>query len=152
MENENKWKNMNCCSSQHPHYFIHMKSNKDAFNMFKLLKFILQISVQIMFCLHQISFSSLWIQTQHINASICLRRTEWRLTILYSRSIVIIQTDLVIGGRCCVERVYMDAATGRLNGVGLEILMCVYQCHIRASTGRDGVISANLEVMISPGV
>ncbi len=44
----------------------------------------------------------------------------------------------------------MDAVTGRLSGV--EVKMCVYQCHIRASAGRDGVMSVGLEIMISPGV
>ncbi len=41
----------------------------------------------------------------------------------------------------------MDAVTGRLSGV--EIL-CIYQCHIRASAGR--VMSVYLDIMISPGV
>ncbi len=44
----------------------------------------------------------------------------------------------------------MDAVTGRLSGV--EIMVCVYQCHIRASAGRDGVMSVCLDLMISPGV
>ncbi len=44
----------------------------------------------------------------------------------------------------------MDAVTGRLSGV--EINMCIYQCHIRASAGRDGVLSVGLDLMISPGV
>ncbi len=33
---------------------------------------------------------------------------------------------------CCVERVCVDAVTGRLSGV--EIMVCIYQCHI----SRDG--------------
>ncbi len=44
----------------------------------------------------------------------------------------------------------MDAVTGRLSGV--EIMVCVYQCHIRASGERDWVMSACLDLMISPGV
>ncbi len=44
----------------------------------------------------------------------------------------------------------MDAVTGRLSGVELEV--CIYQCHIRASAGRDGVMSVSLDLMISPGV
>ncbi len=43
----------------------------------------------------------------------------------------------------------MDAVTGRLSGV--EIMVCVYQCHIRASAGRE-VMSVGLDLMISPGV
>ncbi len=43
----------------------------------------------------------------------------------------------------------MDAVTGRLSGVGEK---CVHQCHLRASAGRDGVMSVGLDVMISPGV
>ncbi len=43
----------------------------------------------------------------------------------------------------------MDAVTGRLSGVEI---MCVYQCHIRASAGKDGVLSVCLDVIISPGV
>ncbi len=31
-------------------------------------------------------------------------------------------------------------------------LMSLYQCHIRASAGRDRVMSVCLEIMISPGV
>ncbi len=34
----------------------------------------------------------------------------------------------------------------------MVIMMCVYQCHIKASAGRDGVMSVCLELMISPGV
>ncbi len=44
----------------------------------------------------------------------------------------------------------MDAVTGRLSGV--EIMVCVYQCHIRASAGREKVMSVGLDLMISPGV
>ncbi len=44
----------------------------------------------------------------------------------------------------------MDAVTGSWSGV--EIKVCVYQCHIRASAGRDRVMSVGLEIMISPGV
>ncbi len=44
----------------------------------------------------------------------------------------------------------MDAVTGSWSGV--EIMVCIYQCHIRASVGRDGVMSVGLDIMISPGV
>ncbi len=44
----------------------------------------------------------------------------------------------------------MDAVTGRMSGV--EIMVCVYQCHIRASAGREWVKSVCLDIMISPGV
>ncbi len=30
-------------------------------------------------------------------------------------------------------------------------MVCVYQCHIRASAGRDGVMSVGLDIMINPG-
>ncbi len=44
--------------------------------------------------------------------------------------------------KCCVERVCMDAVTGRLSGVDMRCLVVWrYQCHIRASAGRDGVMS-----------
>ncbi len=43
----------------------------------------------------------------------------------------------------------MDAVTGSCSGVGM---VCLYQCHIRASAGRDGVKSVGLDLMISPGV
>ena len=52
------------------------------------------------------------------------------------------------GIRCCVERVRLDAATGRLSGVGGFI----YQSHIKASAGEEGVMSVGLDIMISPGV
>ncbi len=100
------------------------------------------------FYLHQIPFSSLWISTQWINAS-SLRATELLLTLTQISHILIIQTDLIIIIRCCVERVCVDAVTGSCSGAGL---VCVYQCHIRASAGRDRVKSVCLEVMISPGV
>ncbi len=45
----------------------------------------------------------------------------------------------------------MDAVTGRLSGVEI-ILVCLYQCHIRASAGREKVMSVGLDLMISPGV
>ena len=51
-------------------------------------------------------------------------------------------------GRCCVERVCLDAATGRLSGVSGGL---IYQSHIKASAGEEGVMSVRLEVMISPG-
>ncbi len=43
----------------------------------------------------------------------------------------------------------MDAVTGRLSGVEME---WTYQCHIRASAGRERVLSVCLDLMISPGV
>ncbi len=43
----------------------------------------------------------------------------------------------------------MDAVTGRLSGVEI---MCLYQCHIRASGGKEEVLSVCLDIMISPGV
>ncbi len=43
----------------------------------------------------------------------------------------------------------MDAVTGSWSGVGKKFL---YQCHIRASAGRDRVMSVCLDIMISPGV
>ncbi len=46
----------------------------------------------------------------------------------------------------------MDAVTGRLSGVLVNMEVCIYQCHIRASAGRDGVMSVGLDLMISPGV
>ncbi len=44
----------------------------------------------------------------------------------------------------------MDAVTGSWSGV--EIMVWIYQCHIRASAGRDRVMSVCLDIMISPGV
>ncbi len=44
----------------------------------------------------------------------------------------------------------MDAVTGSWSGV--EIMVCVYQCHIRASAGREQAMSVGLDLMISPGV
>ena len=64
--------------------------------------------------------------------------------------ILIIQRDLIGGIRCCVERVCLDAATGRLSGVGSGGL--IYQSHIKASAGEEGVLSVGLDIMISPGV
>ncbi len=43
----------------------------------------------------------------------------------------------------------MDAVTGSWSGV--EIKVCLCQCHIRASVGRE-VMSVGLDIMISPGV
>ncbi len=44
----------------------------------------------------------------------------------------------------------MDAVTGSWSGVEIEV--CLYQCHIRASAGREWVMSVCLDLMISPGV
>ncbi len=49
----------------------------------------------------------------------------------------------------CLEKVCVDAVTGRLSGV--EIKVCLYQCHIRPSAGRE-VMSVCLDITISPGV
>ncbi len=45
----------------------------------------------------------------------------------------------------------MDAVTGSWSGVLVYMVLCVYQCHIRASAGRE-VMSVCLDLMISPGV
>ncbi len=42
----------------------------------------------------------------------------------------------------------MDTVTGSLSGVGV---VCIYQCRIRASAGRDLVMSVCLDLMLSPG-
>ncbi len=34
----------------------------------------------------------------------------------------------------------------------MVMMVCIYQCHIRASTGRDGVKSVGSDIIISPGV
>ncbi len=67
-----------------------------------------------------------------------------------SSRILNIQTDFSIILRCCVERVCVDAVTRSWSGV--EIKVCAYQCHIRASGGRDRVMSVCLDSMISSGV
>ena len=41
----------------------------------------------------------------------------------------------------------MDAVTGRLNGA----VGWTYQCHIRGSAGKDGLMSVGLGTTISPG-
>ncbi len=48
----------------------------------------------------------------------------------------------------------MDAVTGSWSGVEVMfgLVLSVYQCHIRASAGRDGMVSVGLDAMISPGV
>ena len=66
-----------------------------------------------------------------------------------SSHILIIQRDLMCGLRCCVERVCLDAATGRLSGVGSGL---IYQSHIKASAGEERLMSVCLDIMISPGV
>ncbi len=93
------------------------------------------------FYLHQIPISSLRIWTQWIEASVCLRAIERLFTLTQINRILIIQTDLIIGVRCCVERVCLDAVTGSCSGVETEVY--VYQCHIRASAGRDQVMSVS---------
>ncbi len=75
------------------------------------------------FYLHQIPISSHWIQTQYINSSVCLRATEWLLTLTQSSRILIIQTDLIIGIRCCVER---ECVWTLLLGAAVEWRWCVY--------------------------
>ena len=67
-----------------------------------------------------------------------------------SSHILIIQRDLIGGIRCCVERVCLDAATGRLSGKGSRGFL--YLSHIKASAGKDGVMTVGLDIIISPGV
>ncbi len=43
----------------------------------------------------------------------------------------------------------VDAVTGRWSGAGLVVWE--YQCHIKPSAGRDGVMKVNVDVTISPG-
>ncbi len=43
----------------------------------------------------------------------------------------------------------MDTVIGSWSGVDM---VCIYQCHIRASVGREKVMSVGLDIMISPGV
>ncbi len=45
----------------------------------------------------------------------------------------------------------MDAVTGSRCGVLVKVVLCIYQCHIRASAGKDEVTSVCLDLMISPG-
>lgn len=52
--------------------------------------------------------------------------------------------------RCCVNRVYVDAVTGRLNGAGVD--GCTSQCRIKGSAEKDVVRSAGLDTMLNPGV
>src|SRR4029434_8328678 len=63
-----------------------------------------------------------------------------------SSHILIIQRDLMCGLRCCVERVCLDAATGRLSGEGVFL----YQSQIKASAGKERVLSVCLDLMIRP--
>ncbi len=46
----------------------------------------------------------------------------------------------------------MDAVTGSWSGVDVNIVVCLYQCHIRAPGGRDGFLNVCSDIMISPGV
>ncbi len=106
------------------------------------------IDAYCVFYLHQIPVISLWIQIQWIKTCYRLKRTGWLNTLVRNSHMLIIQTDLKVFLRCCVERECVDAVTGRWSGV----VGWVYQCHIRASAGRDGERSVSLGVMISPGV
>src|SRR4029434_4754694 len=70
----------------------------------------------------QMPVSSHWTQTQYTDFSLSLRGTErWRVWIRSSH-ILTTQRDLTGGLRCCVERVCLDAATGRLSGVGMGLI------------------------------
>ncbi len=40
----------------------------------------------------------------------------------------------------------MDAVTGSCSGVEM---VCLFQCHLRASAGRDGVMSVGLDIIIN---
>lgn len=63
--------------------------------------------------------------------------------------ILIILTDLIVLVRYCVQRVCLDAVTGRLSGVAEE---CVYPCHTKPLAEKDGEMNVFLDVMISLGV
>ncbi len=99
-----------------------------------------------MFYLHQIPSSSLWIWTQHINGSICLRETEWLLTLAQISRILIIQTDLMVCLRCCVERVCVDAVTGSCSGVEINSSVSIsvsYKSISRKGSGDECVFGSN---------
>ena len=104
------------CSTSQFHCTLHIpfnriNSNTHTPNTYKYLS----LSCLL---LHQTPVTSHWIQTQQTVTSICLRGTGgWRGE-MSSSHILIIQRDLIVGVRCCVERVCLDAATGRLSGVG----------------------------------
>src|SRR4029434_773832 len=71
--------------------------------------------------LHQTHATSDWIQTQHTNSTVCQRGTGGWNVEMRSSHIRIIRRDLIFGVKCCVERVCLDAATGRLSGVVMVI-------------------------------
>ncbi len=97
------------------------------------------------FYLHQIPISSLWIWTQWINISVCLRETEWLLTLAQSSCILIIQTDLMVCVRCCVERVSVDAVTGSWSGwIGNGVSISVsYKSISRKGRGKECWFGSN---------
>ncbi len=91
---------------------------------------------------------SLWIQTQQTLICLCLRGTErWHMW-ERSRRILIIQTDLMSVFRFCVERVWLDAVTGRLNGT---VVIFLYQRQIKESRRKEPV-TVGLDTTKYPGV
>ena len=94
----------------------------------------------------QIPVSSHWTQTQHTHTSLCLKGTERWPVQTKSNHILTIQTDSPNTVRFCVERVCLDAVTGRWSG----LVMLLQQSHIKTSAEQRNMVY--LDSITSPGV
>lgn len=75
-----------------------------------------------LFCLHQISRTSLWTQIQQTDIFIFLNSTEELL--LENGSILdLIQKDLIMSTRCFASRAWRDAITLRCSGTVIALIL-----------------------------
>ena len=103
----------------------------------------------IMSCFsRQMPVDSHWTQTQPTDISLCLRTTVRWSGLERIRGILTTERDLTPGTRCCVERVWLAAVTGRWRGED----MLVSEWHTEESQGEERVVTAGLEGTTSPGV
>lgn len=107
-----------CHTHTHTQTYTHMTWLSIAFYCF-------YSESNTVFNLHQTHKSSQWIQTQWMKYSYCLGGTEWLLTLAESSDIPIIQRDLIVGLRCCAERVcgraYWEIEWSGSAGVGISL-------------------------------
>ncbi|XP_064814436.1 tripartite motif-containing protein 16-like isoform X2 [Oncorhynchus masou masou] len=86
--------------------------------------------------------------TAHTHLSLSEGNRKVTFTQTKSNHILSIQTDSPTTGRFCVERVCLDAVTGRWSG----LVVFIQQSHIKTSAEQGEVMMVDLDTITSPGV
>lgn len=96
----------------------------------------------------QMPVNSHWIQTQQTITSLCPRTTErWQWCRRSCRTLTI-QSDFTIGSRCCAQKGWSGAVTGKWTGKDGLIL----EWHTSESKGKGRMTTAGSDRTTSPGV